>query len=700
MGAYSNNSVIQTGTNGGKNVSVVSSDGRGIVSQVYQQANGAGSMNDLKLSQTGNNSYAGSQQNATNGGKNKVDWTQTGYDIVNNAGSKANILQNADGAGSMNTLTGTQNVGFAEGVSAAELTQTATAGGVNEASVDQGGEHNNLYLDQTADGAGSKNTATIIQDGVQLIADYAEIFIDQEAFTGGTNTATVTQGTDSYESYVDIEQYAETGGINEATVNQNGGDTDYDVADAEQEAYDGGKNVATFNQDMLGAGGTDNEAYTYQYAEGAGSVNTLTISQAGSDDDNVYVDQYAYDGATNTATVSQHLLTAGGLGSVNNYAETDQIADGAGSSNTATVSQEGFDNTAYVDQNAYDGATNTATVNQNTLITGQGDNYADVYQYAEDAGSSNTATVTQDGEDGSEAYVAQYAYDGASNTATINQFQDADNEYADIYQYADGAGSQNTATIEQEEDDDEAYIYQEANNGASNTALIQQNLPSKANVSSYATITQLAEGAGSKNDATVVQEGDNHYAEVLQTASTPGSENEATITQLDQNNYSYVEQVSASAESKNTATVKQGTNSSGLGNNSIIVQTAVVDGQNEATVTQDGNNTSRIDQRANSAGINKMTVTQLGEGNFAIANQIGTNNTGTQVQTGDLNYVRLEQIGDGNTANMTQTGNNNGVNLNQIGDGNIANITQTGNGNVGGVINVVGNGNNTTLIQN
>ena len=643
MGAYSANSVFQTATNGATNKSVVSSNGQGIVSQVYQQADGAGSGNDMKLDQTGNNSYVGSQQNATGGGKNKVDWKQTGYDAVGNQGSQANIIQNASGMSSMNTLTGTQNVGFAEGEVTSEMTQTATAGGVNVATVNQAGTYAYAYMNQTADGAGSKNTATINQDNLATAAFYTDAHATQEALAGGVNEATITMT----------------------------GTGDYHSADVEQ------------------------------YADGAGSKNTATVLQEGVYYDDAYIGQDAYAGGVNIATVNQ------GTKSDESYAVVNQYANGAGSSNTATVTQNGANNTsydeAYIEQEAYTGGKNTATVEQHLIVPTQDNEYADVEQTADGAGSENTATIVQDGEDNDEAYIDQNAYMGGKNTATITQLRDADNENADVYQYATDAGSSNTATITQQENEDDAYVEQYAYTGASNTAVIEQNITSSSggSMGSYANIYQEATGAGSKNMATIKQEGDDQSADISQNATTPSSENEATITQNGLYNTAYVEQGAASADSKNTATITQANAAGATGNDAQIYQTAVVDGKNEATIGQTGdNNKARIDQRDNSFGVNKGTITQLGDGNQAFINQLGTNNTATEIQTGMNNTAIFNQTGTGNTASSDQMGDNNSFNFTQIGDGNTVTVTQTGNGQVGGVTTVMGNGNTTIISQN
>ena len=414
VGAYSANSESQTATNGATNKSVVTSNGQGITSQVYQQADGAGSGNDMMLDQTGNNSYLGSQQNATAGGMNKVDWKQTGYDATMNIGSRATINQTASGAGSKNTLMGNQNVDTApSGASTPVLIQEAYAGGVNMGAVNQSGTNADANLNQYATGMGSKNTISIDQNGINTgVLNSALIF--QDAFMGGENTS------------------------------------------------------------------LSNQRGSYQYAFAS----------------------------------------------------------------------------------------------------------------------------------------------------------------------------------------------------------------------------QVATGAGSKNFTNVSQEGLGQYSNTKQNATTPGSKNEAMITQLDKNNVSFIDQGAASANSKNTATVKQGTNSAGNGNNSVISQTAVVDGQNEATVTQDGNNKARIDQRANSVGVNKGTITQLGVGNQAFINQFGTNNTATEKQTGMNSTAIINQTGMGNTASSDQMGNNDSFNLTQMGNNNMATIMQSGNNQMGGVTTVMGNGNTTIISQN
>ena len=306
MGAYSNNSVIQTGTNGGKNVSVVSSNGQGIVSQVYQQADGAGSMNDMKLNQAGNNSYTGSQQNATAGGKNKVDLIQTGYDAPLGNGSYAIIIQNADGAGSMNTLKGEQNIAGAEGIFTLDLTQTAIAGGVNEGTLNQSGTYAIAGLDQLADGAGSKNTATFNQSGTdQFPATISEAAILQTAFTGGTNNATVNQS--GTEQAATLEQVAATSGTNKTVVTQS---DDQHVANIFQFAGNGGNNDAKIVQAMDGFGLSGSMANVEQEAVGVGSKNTADITQYGGDPgpgllgtQEVAIEQIARGGGENVAVV-------------------------------------------------------------------------------------------------------------------------------------------------------------------------------------------------------------------------------------------------------------------------------------------------------------------------------------------------------------------------------------------------------------
>ena len=170
MGAYGAVVTLQTDLNGGLNKAVLTSNGLGIVAQTNQVADGVGSSNDIKLDQTGNGSYTGIQQNASNGGTNKIDWKQTGYNAAGNQGSQATTLQNADGAGSMNTLMGTQNVGFAPGALTTDLSQNATAGGVNMATVNQSGTYVEANLFQSAAGAGSMNTATFNQGATDMSA--------------------------------------------------------------------------------------------------------------------------------------------------------------------------------------------------------------------------------------------------------------------------------------------------------------------------------------------------------------------------------------------------------------------------------------------------------------------------------------------------------------------------------------------------
>ena len=317
-------------------------------------------------------------------------------------------------------------------------------------------------------------------------------------------------------------------------------------------------------------------------------------------------------------------------------------------------------------------------------------------------GSANTIYVQQTGNGIAIGFapiadITQDAMAGGKNDSKSYQSGSGDFTLVLIDQTANGTNSQNNSFADQTGIAVVDVIQNAAAGGLNNSTSYQDGIYVTA------TVVQDANGAGSNNNAFVSQLVNSFFftdASIDQGAQS-GGVNNATINQDGTTDAALIEQRAEGANTANTAIIDQNLNFIGGGSSSKIFQSAILAGQNEATISQDGvNNTSRIDQFATEAGINKMTFTQLGEGNRAIANQIGTNNTGTQVQTGDGNYVRLEQMGNTNTADMTQTGDGNGVDLNQVGNLNTANIVQTGNGNVGGIIMVAGNGNNTTLIQN
>ena len=600
VGAYSANSESQTATNGATNKSVVTSNGQGIVSQVYQQADGAGSGNDMMLDQTGNNSYLGSQQKATAGGKNKVDWKQTGYDAIRNIGSKATIDQTANGMGSMNTLTGTQNVDVA-GLSFGNLAQNASAGGVNEGTVNQTGTYADAELIQFASGIGSKNTATFNQNGTDNgVASTTSAFASQQANAGGVNVATATQN--GKFQVVNIGQNATgMGSKNTATVTES---DDQHQANITQAANAGGTNDATVLQAKDGSGLSGSLTVVTQRAIGMNSKNMADVKQYGGDylgaggDMYVNADQKAFGGGQNATTIVQGLPN-GGSNNYNNLAQTVQYAEDANSKNTAIINQEGISSTIGLSQTALTGGKNVATLNQGGL--GGADNYNQIQ-------------------------VTQVAVTGGMNNATVDQkgiFFGAVNDLTTIKQGITSGGAINNATVTQERNGykDLAYIEQGASGtGSENTAILKQSTTASVlGIGNDAAIYQTATGGG-KNKATVTQDGDN-YARVDQRADAPGL-NEATITQVGFGD---------------RATANQ------LGTGNMINQ------------TQTGNNDISI---INQTGVGNMgSTTQTGNNDVIGLTQTGNGNKADITQTGDMNSITFNQIGNGNMATITQVGN-------------------------------------------
>jgi hypothetical protein len=116
-----------------------------------------------------------------------------------------------------------------------------------------------------------------------------------------------------------------------------------------------------------------------------------------------------------------------------------------------------------------------------------------------------------------------------------------------------------------------------------------------------------------------------------------------------------------------------------------------VQGGNQATVTQTGNNNTTFANttawNGGSYSNNKTTQTQIGDGNQSIMAAAGNSNTLSAIQSGGdpntpgyNNVSRILAVGNQNTLTSAQYGNNNTANIAAFGNGNTYSTTQTGNG--------------------
>lgn len=397
--------------------------------------------------------------------------------------------------------------------------------------------------------------------------------------------------------------------------------------------------------------------------------------------------------ATNSANTGVTIQTGTGHsaiinqdnGSTNNRGGIAQVGSGPGS------------NTGVISQSNGSGGTTKRSNDPNVSIQATDGNWAGVAQ----TGSTNSATVIQDGA-GTKANFGESWQKGSDNQARTTQSGGVDNR-AEIFQGDDTRGdtpsvpasqginvnvTSNTATIDQSNSStNDAYIHQFSNNNS--TFVSQSGATSTSNV---ATVQQGQNGTGGNgsvrifqgsaafgegstgNTATAFQLGeDSNFIDIFQGAILPGGSvsNVASVSQTAPTgtfNFAAVSQFSDNAGStdRNRATILQ----QGGQGDAVIAQYKDSD-DNVASIRQGVNSTGDIafiqqsDSYSNTVSITQNLTTTGGgniadvrEGNFATTGS-ATSMTVLISQEGSQNQARLQQLGTGSKAAITQSGNNN-----------------------------------------
>ncbi len=597
---------------------------------VFSAGMAFGQSNETTVDQVGDDHDANVTQQ---GGNNDADVTQ-----LNNANQKfvEGLARDVLGGGTiLNEFTPSGN-----GENFLRLLQD---GADNEADVQQAGELNEIFLDQSGgafaevDQGGTGNLLDgFAGDAIQRMG--SELNLSQD---GNNNTLLLNQ----------------EGGINEANLLQVG--NGFGVISDGATAYidqDGGGNVlegidetkalqsGNFELDLTQTG-SNNEAYIRQQGafsnfvigpgDPVGAGGTISLEQeAGSE---ATIDQRKAPGGTETlARLEQDGSTAdvfqGGDGNklVGVSESNDQLSlvgSGAATQKSGadlTLTQDGGNDDAGVFQNAgtatieqfggneallYQDGANTTNITQNgsnesaSVLQDGAQNFSDLEQ----SGDMNEATVTQDGfpegfgnesrldqTNGSEADVDQYGDNNYfSGDGPRNTFASQDNSILTL----DQIGDQNWTGVDQT--DSEATITQD---GTKNKTMLTQSNGSDATVTQEGNgpynVARLTQDDG---DLTLTQEGNNNTTRLVQTSS------DATITQD-----GFRSEVRLNQDNSSTATVTQeGTNHKlfGLGGPSFAAQD-----NSTLTLTQTGDrNRAYVDQ----------------SGSTATINQNGTNNTTT-----------------------------------------------------------------------
>jgi hypothetical protein len=297
-----------------------------------------------------------------------------------------------------------------------------------------------------------------------------------------------------------------------------------------------------------------------------GNSNQLTVTQSGVMQSSTAIDQNGYG----IATITQ----VGSGGATAN--DLQIIQDGAtlGTENKVTLTQNKGGNSAVILQTTI---ATPATVGNGLNSTGSG------------ASFSNTANITQDGINNTQAQITQA---GNTNTAILNQ--DSANS-GSISQ----SGSANIATVDQRE-----TVGIAGSNATNDTATVFQQ-------GSNGTVTVTQAGAAAFNDVTITQ--DATSSDATATVTQSGAFNIADITQ---------------SNTFNEATVTQDGTGAGA---------TYATGGNEIIIVQDGASLSGASDTVNAeqhtGNTNQITITQhRGDGSVVNVIQNGSLNTATVTQ--------------------------------------------------------------------
>lgn len=319
--------------------------------------------------------------------------------------------------------------------------------------------------------------------------------------------------------------------------------------------------------------------------------STSTITQNGSG--NVVIDQAGSRGSRSDVTTLAGPATLG-----TDEVRVTQRDSGTGPNGQANYSYVNQDNVnlgtrATVEQyQTYDGydrnyssITQGRNASHGTVYTRQeGGNNSSTYSAftsqnntgdIRQTGANNTSNVTQNFQDGSQAYVTQIGGIAAANSATIQQIgvaynQQSTGDYAQATQNGNGhtsvisqtgyttpASNANWARSVQNDYGQYSSIGQ---SGVNNTADVSQ--------SGFMNASYLTQ-SGNSNDSGVTQSGSNNMSDILQSAnggviridqsssgnksyvtqSGGGTSNVALVTQSSANNYSSINQTSSNAYS-------------------------------------------------------------------------------------------------------------------------------------------------------
>ena len=280
--------------------------------------------------------------------------------------------------------------------------------------------------------------------------------------------------------------------------------------------------------------------------------------------------------------------------------------------------------------------------------------------YASVAGAASTATVSQTGAGGNDAYVEQAGNTGSSVAIT----QEGSNRIGEA------AGAKHG--VQQESSIKSSIAIQQYNMAS---ATVKQLVVDTGSIQLGQTGTSLQatieQNKGSHLLVDAIQSGASHALDLQQYNVNDGRQ---AASQLAEGNRAKLVQINSSGV---RATLEQTGNSA----DALIVQDNVVN--SSVTTKQQGlDNRAYIDQRDGTDLI--VNANQSSGPQLLNVYQSGTLSTVTADQSGSWNEARLLQAGTNNTINLTQVGSGtdlatrNIANIDQSGSNLTANLTQNG----------------------
>ena len=416
------------------------------------------------------------------------------------------------------------------------------------------------------------------------------------------------------------------------------------------------------------------------------------------------------------------------------------LATSAFAQNVTTINQPGNNNSASADQSA--GTDELTQINQisssniATVTQGGFQDEAFIDQDTDGTYTGSSATVVQIGQNGT-FQIAQHGF----NTATAIQGADSVGETGYITQTGYNPGPTG-AFLEQNGFGNQGWILQTGNYNVSivtqtGTAggydgpIIENVIPGTLNADNFG----LRQGAGSQqigsyNTSVINQEGNNSFAGTEATGNnnfqwitqngganqatgffaTVGSNNSDSLTQASGAAYSGASQksdggnITVYQDGSSTSLIGQGTHVDGYGlpfNDGPDTQGASASvmqiGDNHfANIIQFGSYTiADINQTSGGAGVGlEADINQGGQGDLGTINQVGSGDFSHIFQTGigdsaystqsagsDTEGSAIQQFGNADTASVSQSGSQDDSQVYQQGDSNNAQVIQSGFGN-------------------